>query len=223
MIKRLSARRSHGTLVANPRKKRKAAKRGHKRAKRRSLSAMLANPKHKRKHANPKHKRKHRNPMSARRKRRNPAIGGIDFGGVNLVNVGVGSVATIALGAIGEAVFNKYLAKNIENETLRAMAPNLIVAGAAWAAHKYVKNQMVKDVAKVTIALSVFKAINDSFGKQITEGVQKILPATSGTYTPVSGNYALSGGGMYIDTTTGGSYATSGPTGIFPSANLYGL
>lgn len=220
MIKRLSARRSHGTLVANPRRKKRNGKRKHAHKRRRSLSAMLANPKHKRKkHANPKRKHAKRNPLRAYRKRRNPAIAGVDFGGVNLVNVGIGSVATIALGAIGEAVFNKYLKDTIQNETLRAMAPNLIVAGAAWAAHKYVGNQMVKDVAKVTIALSVFKAINDSFGKQISEGVQKMLPGTGGAYTPVSGNYALSGG-MYIDTSTSGGYATAG---VFPGANLYGL
>lgn len=222
MIKRLSARRSHGTLVANPRRKRRNGKRKHARKGRRSLSALLANPKHKRKrkHANPKHKR--RNPLRARRKRRNPAIGGIDFAGVNLVNVGIGSVATVALGAVGQAVFDKYLKDTIQNDTLRAMAPNLIVAGVAWAAHKYVGNQMVKEVAKVTIALSIFKAIDDSFGKQIKEGVQKMLPGTSGAYTlvpGVSGNYALSGG-MYIDTTSGNFTANPG---IFPGANLYGL
>ena len=223
MIKRLSARRSHGTLVANPRQKRKAAKRGHKRTKRSSLSALMANPKHKRKKANPHRKHAKRNPMSHRsaKRKRNPAIGGIDFGGVNLVNVGVGSVAAIALGAVGEAVFKKYLSSYIQNDTLAKMAPNLIVAGAAWAAHKYVKNSMVKEVAKVTIALSIFKAINDSVGQSITDSVSKMLPGTSGAYTlvPTSGNYALSGG-MYIDTTTSGGHSTGS---LFPSANLYGL
>ena len=221
MIKRLSARRSHGTLVANPRKKRKATKRGHKRTKRSSLSALMANPKHKRKKANPHRKHAKRNPISHRsaKRKRNPAIGGIDFGGVNLVNVGVGSVAAIALGAVGEAVFKKYLSSYIQNDTLAKMAPNLIVAGAAWAAHKYVKNSMVKEVAKVTIALSIFKAINDSVGQSITDSVSKMLPGTSGAYTPVSGNYALSGG-MYINTATGGGHATAG---LFPTANLYGL
>lgn len=217
MIKRLSARRSHGTLVANPRKRRNGKKRHSAKRKRRSLSALMANPRRK-KRANPKH-RKHRNPISHRRKRRNPSIGGVDFGGVNLVNVGVGSLATIALGSIGQAVFDKYLSNTIQNETLRKVTPNLLVAGAAFLAHKYMKNQMVKDVAKVTIALSVFKAIDDSVGGQIKEGVQKLLPGSSGAYTPVSGNYALSGG-MYIDTTTGGGYSMAG---IMPGANLYGL
>lgn len=226
MIKRLSARRSHGTLVANPRKRRNGKKRRHgAKRKHRSLSALMANPRHK-KRANPKHRRKHANPKSHKRRnpirrRRNPTIAGVDFGGVNLVNVGIGSVATIALGAVGEAVFKKYLADKIQNETLSKMAPNLIVAGAAWAAHKYVKNQMVKDVAKVTIALSVFKAINDSLGQQITDSVTKMLPGTTGAYTPVSGRYALSGG-MYIDTATSGGYAMANP-GIMPGANLYGL
>lgn len=218
MIKRLSARRSHGTLVANPRRKRRNGAKRHGAKRRRSLSALMANPRHKRKkHANPR--RKHRNPISHKRRKRNPAIGGIDFGGVNLVNVGVGSLATIALGSIGQAVFDKYLSNTIQNETLRKVTPNLIVAGAAFLAHKYMKNQMVKDVAKVTIALSIFKAIDDSVGAQVKEGVQKLLPGSSGAYTPVSGNYALSGG-MYIDTTTGGGYSMSG---IMPSANLYGL
>ena len=223
MIKRIKARRSHGTLVANPRrKKRNGAKRAHKR-KKRSLSMLLANPKHKKKRnggyklSHARKSRKHRNPRSFGRKHRNP---GFDFGGVNLVNVGIGSVASIALGAVGEAIFDKYLAKSIENPTLAKMAPNLIVAGAAWAAHKYVKNSMVKEVAKVTIALSIFKAINDSFGAQIKEGVQGFLPGTSGAYLPTAGRYALSGGGMYIDTVTSGGHATAG---LFPSANLYGL
>lgn len=218
MIKRLSARRSHGTLVANPRKKRNGKKRHSAKRKHRSLSALMANPRRKHKKANPKRSHKRRNPISHRRKR-NPAIGGIDFGGVNLVNVGVGSLATIALGSIGQAVFDKYLSNTIQNETLRKVTPNLLVAGAAFLAHKYMKNQMVKDVAKVTIALSVFKAIDDSVGTQVKEGVQKLLPGSSGAYVPVSGNYALSGG-MYIDTTTGGGHAMAG---IMPGANLYGL
>lgn len=218
MIKRLSARRSHGTLVANPRKKRSGKKRHSAKRKHRSLSALMANPRRK-KRANPKRSHKRRNPISYRRKRRNPAIGGVDFGGVNLVNVGVGSLATIALGSIGQAVFDKYLSNTIQNETLRKVTPNLLVAGAAFLAHKYMKNQMVKDVAKVTIALSVFKAIDDSVGTQVKEGVQKLLPGSSGAYVPVSGNYALSGG-MYIDTTTGGGHAMAG---IMPGANLYGL
>lgn len=220
MIKRLS-RRSHGTLVANPRRKRRNGKKRHgAKRKHRSLSAMMANPRRKRKHANPKRGHKRRNPISHRRRKRNPSIGGVDFGGVNLVNVGLGSLATIALGSVGQAVFDKYLDKTIENEMLRKVTPNLIVAGAAWAAHKYMKNQMIKDVAKVTIALSVFKAIDDAVGGQIKDSVQKLLPGSSGAYTyvPTSGNYALSGG-TYIDTTTGSSYMS----GILPTANLYGL
>lgn len=224
MIKRLHSRRSHGTLVANPRHKRRSgAKRGHKRAKR-GLRSLFANPRRK-KHSNPR--RKHRNPSlnvlqrNARRRRshRNPATAGL---GIDLMSVGVGSVAAIALGSVGQALLNRY-GSSITNPQLRAAMPSLLVAAGAFAANKYMKNAKVKSIAKVTMALSIFKAIDDSFGKQISDSVTNILPKASagsfgGAYVP-----ALRGltSGAYIDSTTGGAYMHT--SGVLPGAGLYGL
>lgn len=226
MIKRLHSRRSHGTLVANPRhKRRNGAKRGHKRSRaKRGLRSLFANPRRK-KHSNPR--RKHRNPSlnvlqrNARRRRthRNPGMGL----GIDLMSVGVGSVAAIALGSVGQAIFNRYLSTSITNPQLAKAAPSLLVAAGAFAANKYMKNAKIKSIAKVTMALSIFKAIDDSFGQQIEEGVTKMLPKASagsfgGAYVP-----ALRGltSGAYIDSTTGGAYMHT--SGVLPGAGLYGL
>ena len=217
MIKRIKARHS-GTMVANPgrRKKRNGAKRSHK-SKKRGLRSLFANPKHKKRH-NPKHKR--RNP-SVRRKRRNPDV---NIMGVNvdLVSVGVGSVAAIALGSIGQAVADKYMSKTFANSPMLQKAlPNALVAGAAFAAIKYMSNPQVKSIAKVTLVLSIFKMIDDSVGGQIKTSVQNILPKGTSGYIPAVRQLS----GAYIDN-TGGAYMQSGPSythGLMPSANLYGL
>ena len=215
MIKRLKAHRSHGTLVANPRrKKRNGGKRRHKRG----LRSLLANPRHKKRNGS-----KRRNPSKLSHffkkrkahKRRNPMVG---VGGGDLVSVGVGAVATIALGSVGKAVFDKYLAGKIGNTMIEQAGPSLIVAGAAFAAHKYMKNPKVKEIAKMTLILSVFKAIDDAVGQQIEDGVKKILPSTSGAYVPALRGYTS---GAYLDAATGGAYM--GTHGVLPSATLYGL
>lgn len=219
MIKRLHGRRSAGTLVANPRRKRKSkSKRG--------VRALFANPRKKR------HSAKRRNPHSlsghiknARRrrssKRRNPQFNL----GIDLVSVGIGSVAAIALSSVGQGVFDKYLANSLSAvpAPVRDAVPSLLVAGAAWATNKYVKNTKVKEIAKITMVLAVYKAIDDAVGGTIKKSVTDMLPgATSsgsfgGAYIP-----ALKGmtGGAYLDA-TGGAYMHT--AGLIPSANLYGL
>ena len=212
MIKRLKAHRSHGTLVANPRrKKRNGGKRRHKRG----LHALSANPRHQRKHKRNPAKLSHFFKKRKSAKRRNPMVA---VGGVDLVSVGVGAVATIGLGAVGQAIFDKYLRGKLGSEVLEKAAPSLIVAGAAFAAHKYVKNAKVREIAKMTLVLSVFKAIDDAAGEQIESGVKKILPSMSGAYVPALRGYTS---GAYIDSATGGAYM--GTHGVLPSATLYGL
>lgn len=227
MIKRLHSRKSHGTLVANPRrrKRRNGAKRRH-----RKLSALAANPAHKRR------KRKNGSKKSLshyfarkghklhRRKRRNP-----DMGGVDLVSIGVGSVVAIAAGAVGQAIFNSYLDKQIENPQLREAAPSLIVAAGAFAAHKYMANPKVKQIAKVTMMLAIFKALDKSVGGTIEQSVAGILPGgkpaakSSGSFVSTKGYLPVTrgtAGGAYI-TPTGGAYAQL--NGLMPGASLYGL
>lgn len=218
MIKRLKHRRTHGTLVANPRRKKRSSSR-----KRRSLRAVFANPRKKRRKAknpSPLFRRKHK---AIRRKARNP---GLAIGGIDLVSVGVGSVAAIALGAVGQGIFDKYLSNTIQNETLGNAMPSLLVAAGAFAVHKYVANQKVKNIAKVTLVLSIFKAIDDSVGKKIESTVKDALPGvTGGAYLGTSGAFvpALKGytGGAYMDQ-TGGAYMGTG--GLLASgSSLYGL
>ena len=219
MIKRLKHRRTHGTLVANPRRKKRSSSR-----KRRSLRAVFANPRKKRRKAknpSPLFRRKHK--AIRRRKARHP---GLAIGGLDLVSVGVGSVAAIALGAVGQGILNKYLSNTIQNETLGNAMPSLLVAAGAFAVHKYVANQKVKNIAKVTLVLSIFKAIDDSVGKKIQETVKDALPGvTGGAYLGTSGAFvpALRGytGGAYMDQ-TGGAYL--GTSGLLASgSSLYGL
>jgi hypothetical protein len=209
MIKRLKSRKSRGTLVANPRRKKRGSKR-------RSLSAFAANP----------HKRRNGSKLSGLLKRRRSGSkkrnGDMTVGGLDLVTVGIGSIAAIALSAVGQGVFDKYLSDKVSSEPLAKAAPSLMVAGAAWAAQKYVKNPKVKSIAKVTLALAIFKAIDDSVGKTITESVEKALPGMSGglaggAYIPaLRGNFS----GAHIDA-TGGAWTHT--AGILPGANLYGL
>jgi hypothetical protein len=221
MIKRLKTRRhSSGTMVANPYRKKRNG--GHKRSrkKKRGLRSLFANPRgsRKRKAHNPRsHKR--RNPL-VRRKRRNPDvnIGGVS---VDLVSVGIGSVAAIALGSIANGVANRYFGKTMSsNPYVGKMLPSLLVAGGAWAAAKYMQNPKIKSIAKVTLVLAVFKAIDDSFGEQISKSVKNVLPGTSG-YIPAVRQM----NGVHIDN-MGGAYTYSGPSythGVLPGANLYGL
>ncbi len=231
MIKRLHAKRSHGTLVANPRRKRRAgaSKRRHKRG----LRTLSANPRrakrsgsgHRAKRRNPSHglsgflKKRTTHKRRTSHKRRNPDL---SIGGVDLVSVGIGSVAALSLGAIGKGVFDKYLSSSVSSPTLAAAAPSLIVAAGAFAVHKYVKSAKVKEIAKVTLVLSIFKAINDSFGQQIEDGVKNALPSLTGAYIPAVAGRQMAGRsthGAYIDAATGNA-ATHG---ILPGAGLYGL
>lgn len=214
MIKRLKTRRhSSGTMVANPRRRKHRNLKGHKR-KKRGLRSLFANPRHKKRAS---HKR--RNPL-VRRKRRNPDvnIGGVS---VDLVSVGIGSVAAIALGSIANGVANRYFSKTMSsNPYVGKMLPSLLVAGGAWAAAKYMQNPKIKSIAKVTLVLAVFKAIDDSFGEQISKSVKNVLPGTSG-YIPAVRQM----NGVHIDN-MGGAYTYSGPAythGVLPGANLYGL
>lgn len=222
MIKRLHGRRSHGTLVANPgHKKRRAGKRKHKRG----VRALFANPARSRK------ARKHRNPgrglsgflkknaKHRSHKRRNPQFNL----GIDLVSVGVGSVAAIALSSVGQGIFDKYLSNTVQQPQLRAALPSLLVAAGAFAANKYMKNAKVKEIAKVTMVLAVYKAIDDAVGGSIKSSVKDMLPgATKGSF---GGAYlpALKGttSGAFIDSTTGGAYMHT--AGLIPGAGLYGL
>ena len=219
MIKRLHGRK-HGTLVANP--KRNGRRRRSKSKAKRGLRALFANPrKGKRrssKRHNPGHGLSHYLKKNARRrssKRRNPQFNL----GIDLVSVGVGSVAAIALTSVGQGIFDKYLKDTIKNEGLRQAAPALIVAAGAFAAHKYVKNAKVKEIAKVTLVLSIYKAIDDGFGAQIKDSVSKMLPGKTSGY--FGGAYMPALQGAYIDSDTGGAYMHT--AGLLPGAGLYGL
>ena len=237
MIKRLHSRKSHGTLVANPGRRRKK-RNGAKRRRSTKLSAMVANGRGRRKkRKNPHSKLSHYFARKGRKaahhkRRRNPEGGG----SVDLVSIGIGSVVAIAAGAVGQAIFNQYLDDKIESTPLREAAPSLIVAAGAFAAHKYMKSPKVKQIAKVTMMLAIFKALDKSIGGTIQESVAGILPggdsgskksdstsksyvtATKGTrgYLPVTRGTA----GAFV-TPTGGAYAQL--NGLLPGAGLYGL
>lgn len=214
MIKRLHGRKSHGTLVANPRRKKRN---GSKRRVKRSARSLFANPGHKRK--------KRRNPSSlsgffkknARRKshkRRNPSF----VRELDLVTVGIGAVAAIGLSSVGQGIADKYMPTLFaDNKPIRDALPSLLVAGAAFAAHKYVKNAKVQQIAKYTLVMALYKAVDDAVGGKIKESVKNILPGTSGAYVPALRGYTS---GAYMDA-TGGAY--SSVSGLFPGDKLYGL
>jgi hypothetical protein len=230
MIKRLHSRKSHGTLVANPRRRKKRNGVAKRRRRGTKLSAMVANGKGRKKRKNPSHKMSHYFARKGRRRtarRRNPDIAGVD-----LVSVGVGSVVAIAAGAIGEAITDKYLKDKIQTPSIRNAMPSVLVAVGAYAAAKYMQNPKVKQIAKVTMTLAVFKALDAAIGETIKGAVAGILPgggssssssAPQGNFIkPSSGYLPVTRGtsGAYV-TRTGGAYA--GVNGLLPGAGLYGL
>lgn len=218
MIKRLHGRKSHGTLVANPRRRKKRS--GSKRRVKRSASALFANPRRRKKRRNPGSLSGYLKKHNARRKshkRRNPSF----VRELDLVTVGIGAVAAIGLSSVGQGIVEKYMGDTFADQpAIKAALPSLIVAGAAFAAHKYMKNAKIKQVAKYTLVMALYKAVDDAVGGKIKESVKGILPGnTSGAYLPALRGYTS---GAYMDATGGAYLHTSGA--LLPSGGgLYGL
>jgi hypothetical protein len=217
MIKPLHAI-SGGTLVANPRRKRRKAGRKYGAKK---FSALSRNPRRKRRSKHAMHA-KHRNPRKLshrRRKHRNP---GMDIGGINLTELGLGSVAAIAAFGVSDALAKKYMASTLASTPSAAAIAPAAVAAAAFYGHQHAKGTL-KGALKYIVILGAFEAVNRVVGQQITDQVQKLLPATSGAYLS-SGKY-LPTGGAYLPRATSGAWLQAPTTGgAFPQGkSLFGI
>ncbi len=234
MIKPFSAIHG-GTLVANPRRKRRKVKAGRKHG----FRALSRNPSHRRKRHAGAHKRKARNPAHAfarmhhkkharknpaRRhgKRRNP---GMDMGGINLVELGLGSAGTIALSSVVQALVDKYAPASIKSMPgAAALVPALVAAGAFYG-HKKASGTL-KGALKFVVITSAFEAVNQLVGAQIKSTIAGLLPGATGGYYQASGHRV---GGVYLPSpqrATGGVWLQTPPAtaGAFPQGKpMFGV
>ena len=229
-----------GTLVANPRRKRRKSGAKRKNPGKRFAARAKTGKSGKRKHAkraktrNPSrtfgafrkaHKARgkhtaHRNPARRGHKRRNPEVGGID-----IMELALGSGASIALTAVTQALVDKYAPATIKTSlgaASGALAPGL-VAVAAFFAHKKAKGK-IKGALKYVAITATFEAVNQVAGSQIKGFIQDHLPGTGGMWLPNTQNT----GGMWLPNTqnTGGAWmgVQRDTRGAFPApTKLFGV
>lgn len=174
----------------------------------------------------------HKNPRRRKNamKRKNA---GLVVAGVPVVEMAIGSVAAIGVGALSEALIKKYAGKSVPAQ-LQDIVGEIATAGIAAFAHGKVKNKMAKDVIQYAFVGAVFSIINNLAREPIVNSIQKALPA-GGTYFDPS---AMSGlymdpigdggavGGLYLNDQTaapamGASHDMSG-LGLFEGRSIYG-
>lgn len=166
-------KRRNPTLIANPRK-RKARK-----ARRsRKTRVLRANPR----------RRVRRNPPRLRRvRRRNPGLTSFNVAGVPVLEVGLGAAGAIALiqGVMAIPFVKEQASK--DSAIAKLVGPGLAF-GAGWAAYKYIKNPMVKNIGKYACLAAVVIGVNELAGVQIREAVANL--------TDKGKNAGLSGPGL---------------------------
>ena len=197
---------SCGTLVANPRRKRRHGKRH-------GFGTLLHNPRKKR--AGKQHSRKAKNPLhlfgklhrkakSHRRKSRNP---GMEMGGINLIDLGIGSAGTIGLSSIAQALIDKYAPASVKTMPgATAFAPGLVAVGAYFGGKK--ATGKLKSILKYVALTAGFETVNQLIGTQIKSTVAGLLPSTGGYYTAAGQRV----GGVYLQSPqTGGAWIQGKP------------
>lgn len=169
MIKPLRAI-SGGTLVANPRRKRRKAKAGRKHG----FASLSRNPSPRRS------KKAKRNPSAFGRmkSRRNPAM---DIGGVDIMSLAGGSLITILGGNIAQGIVKKYATASITSMPGANALPVALVGLGAYFGAKKAKGQL-KSALKITVITSAFECLNQLAGPKLQELTASFLPSTSGYY-----------------------------------------
>lgn len=186
----------------------------------------------------------HKNPRRRKAARRNA---GLVIAGVPVVEMAIGSAATIAVGAVSEALIKKYAGDKVP-AFLQGIIGEIATAGIAAFAHGKLKNPMHREIAKYAFIGAVFQIISEKASPMIVDGINKALPADAqatsksteadptkkgdgdgvfGGYMPLNGLYlsADSGdfgvGGAYMQT-NGSHSADLGGLGLFQGKSIYG-
>lgn len=170
----------------------------------------------------------HKNPRRRRKYARRNA--GLVIAGVPVIEMAIGSAATIAVGAVSEALITKYAGDKVP-AFLQGIVGEIATAGIAAFAHGKLKNPMHREIAKYAFIGAVFQIISKKASPMIEEGVKKVLPdgvqGVHGGYMPLNGLYlsADSGdfgvGGAYMQT-NGSHSADLGGLGLFQGKSIYG-
>ena len=189
--------------------------------------------------------RLHKNPRRSRKYARRNA--GLVVAGVPVVEMVIGSAATIAVGAVSEALIKKYAGDKVP-AFLAGIVGEIATAGIAAFAHGKLKNPMHREIAKYAFIGAVFQIISEKASPMIVDSINKMLPEDSkataksteasdkkdgtvpgvyGGYMPLNGLYlsADSGdygvGGAYMQT-NGSHSADLGGLGLFQGKSIYG-
>ena len=165
------------------------------------------------------------------RKVKNP---GLMIAGVPVIEMAIGSVAAIGIGAVAAIMVDKY-AKQYVPTMLQDVTGELATAAVAAFAHAKLRNPMHKSIAQFAFIGAVFQIINKKTYKPIYNAIASPLGATAlaghghthGVYfDPYTAQGAV--GGAYLPAMSGsseamgGMYASVDGLGLFQSPSIYG-
>lgn len=162
---------------------------------------------------------------------KNPAIGGVVFAGVPVIDMAIGSAATIAIGAISKKLITKF-APAVATSPVGDIAGELATAGVSALLYmKVLKKPMHKSIAQFAFIGAVFQILSKKLSPQIEDLVGKI-PGLGGHYGSTHGIYfdpytsTPAVGGAYLPTTAGtdigGMYTNVDGLGLFNAPSIYG-
>lgn len=162
---------------------------------------------------------------------KNPAIGGVVVAGVPVIDMAIGSVATIAIGAISKKLITKF-APAVATSPVGDIAGELATAGVSALLYmKVLKNPMHKSIAQYAFIGAVFQILSKKLSPQIENLVGQI-PGLGGHYGSTHGIYfdpytsTPAVGGAYLPTTAGtdigGMYTNVDGLGLFNAPSIYG-
>jgi hypothetical protein len=174
-----------------------------------------------------------RGKFSVRRLKKNP---GLMIAGVPVIEMAIGSVAAIGIGALAQIAVAKY-AKDMVPAAIADITGELATAAvAALAYEKLLKNPMHKEIAKYAFIGAVFGIIEKKAYKPLYNAIASPLGVTpiAGSHHHVHGvyfdPYTAQGavGGAYLPAMSGssdalgGMYASVDGLGLFQSPSIYG-
>ena len=171
-----------------------------------------------------------RNP---RHHRRNPAL---MLAGVPVIEMAIGSAATIAISATAKGLIDNVKAlEAVKTSPIGDIAGELVTAGVAWALHdKVLTNPMHKSIAQYAFVGAVFQILSKKLSDPIKGLVEKIpgvkgmggySSAMSGVYfdpytaAPAVGGYISADAGQHM----AGIYTdVNAMSGLFDAPSIYG-
>ena len=131
--------------------------------------------------------------------RRNPAF---VLAGVPVLEMAIGSAATIAIGAVSNKLIAKFAPTVSATPVVGDIVGELATAAVAWALHDYVlKNPMHKSIAQYAFVGAVFQILSKKATPAITSAIEMIpgLEATSAPAAASTKGYSNAMSGVYFD------------------------